>query len=161
MLLYIPFADHAMGQIIATPIHELTDSMRLHPKPALILISTTWCTYCQMQKAQLRKNKAFQSASRQFYFTEFDAEFKEDIPFNGTTYRFKSTGIATGTHDLAFVLGNLANKLTLPTWVLIDENFEIRLKYPGLLNPEDLNSLLDAITISQAQSNNLTRNDKK
>jgi len=136
---------HANAQMKPVPIGELTDSMRLHPKPALVLISTTWCTYCQAQKVQLKKNRDFQSASAYLYFSELDAETKADITFNDTTYRFKPTGVNTGSHELAHVLGNTEGRLAFPTWVLIDERFIIRFKYPGILPPENLATLLDAL----------------
>src|SRR5690554_3189978 len=94
----------ASAQLTAVPIGELTDSMRLHPKPALILITTDWCTYCRMQQAQLKENREFQDASPYLYFSEFDAETQEALIFNDTTYLFKPTGVSTGSHELAFAL---------------------------------------------------------
>ncbi|WP_257670417.1 thioredoxin family protein [Parapedobacter tibetensis] len=136
---------HATAQPKAVPIGELTDSMRLHPKPALILLSTSWCTYCRMQKAQLNKNEDFQSASTYLYFSEFDAETKETVIFNDTTYQFKPTGASTGSHELAHALGNLNGRLGFPTWVLINENFEILFKYAGVLKPKELTELLNSV----------------
>lgn len=136
---------YANAQMNAVPIGELTDSMRLHPKPALILISTSWCTYCQAQKAQLKKHKDFQSASAYLYFVELDAETTEPITFNDTTYRFRSTGVSTGSHELAHALGTLNNRLAFPTWVLVNENFEILFKYPGVFRPRDLAELLGTL----------------
>src|SRR5690554_6697791 len=86
----------ASAQLKTVPIGELTDSIRLHPKPALILISTSWCTYCAMQKAQIRKNREFQEALSYLYYTELDAETRQELVFNDTTYAFKATGISTG-----------------------------------------------------------------
>lgn len=133
----------ASGQMPTTPIHALTDSVRLHPKPSLILISTGWCSYCQMQKAQLKKNADFQAASAYFYFSELDAEAKEDITFNGRTYIFQHTGVGIGMHELAYALGNIDQRLALPTWVLVDADFNIRFKYPGVLNKKTLTKLVE------------------
>jgi len=145
-LMFLALMHPILGQISAIPIHELTDSVRLHPKPSLILISTSWCIYCQMQKAQLKKNKDFQAASANFYFSEFDAETEETITFNDTTYAFQRTGVDVGTHELAHALGNIHNRLAFPTWVLIDENFNVLFKYPGILNKSSLTKLAAYIT---------------
>lgn len=135
----------ASAQLKAVPIGELTDSMRLHPKPALILITTDWCTYCRMQEAQLKKNREFQDASSYLYFSEFDAEAKETLVFNDTTYQFKSTGVSTGSHELAFALGSINNRLAFPTWVLLNENFEVILKFPGVIKADELSMLLETV----------------
>ncbi len=141
MLLFLS----AQGQVKSIPIGRLADSMRSQPKPALILITAEWCTYCRMQKVQLQKNMDFQSASADFYFSELDAETKDPIAFADTMYHFKNTGASTGRHDLAYVLGNQHNRLAFPTWVLVNENFEIVFKYPGVLKPSDLEVLIGAL----------------
>ncbi|MGK6349989.1 thioredoxin family protein [Parapedobacter sp. DT-150] len=145
LVLMISLTGGARSQVAATPIGDLTDSIRIHPKPALILITTGWCTYCHLQKAQLKKNKSFQQAASQFYFTEVDAESKAPIAFNGSTYQFNATGVSTGLHELSYALGNVDGRLAFPTWVLINEHFEILFKYPGVLRPKDVNALLDAM----------------
>lgn len=136
----------ASAQLKGIPIGELTDSMRLHPKPALILITIDWCTYCRMQHAQLKKNREFQNAAPYLYFSEFNAEAKETLVFNDTTYRFKPTGVSTGSHELAFALGSINNRLAFPTWVLLNENFEIILKFPGVIKTDELSALLEAVS---------------
>jgi len=141
LLMFLASAHGSRGQVNTIPIDELTDSVRLHPKPSLILISTSWCLYCRMQKAQLKKNKDFQSASTNFYFSELDAETAEPITFNDTTYGFQRTGVDIGTHELAYALGNIHNRLAFPTWVLIDEHFNVLFKYPGVLDKTSLAKL--------------------
>ena len=133
------------AQLKAVPISELTDSMRLHPKPALILISTDWCAYCRIQRSQLKKSRALQSAAPAAYFSEFDAEMNQTLVFNDTTYRFMPTGRSIGSHELAFALGNINNRLTFPTWVLLNENFEIIFQFPGVLKAGELSMLLDTV----------------
>ncbi len=144
-MMFLALTPQAWGQINAIPIRELTDSIRLHPKPSLILISTSWCTYCRMQKAQLKKNRDFQ-ASTHFYFSEFDAETEKNITFNDTTYTFQRTGVDIGTHELAYALGSIDNRLAFPTWVVIDENFNILLKYSGVLDKSTLTKLVDHLS---------------
>src|SRR5690606_5618067 len=142
-LAFVPLV--AAAQLNPIPIGELTDSMRTHPKPALILITTNWCTYCRMQQHQLNRSRELQDALSQVYFTELDAETKAELTFNGQTYRFVPTGVATGSHELAFALGNIDNRLAFPTWVLLNEHFEIIFKFPGVIKAGELSHLLEAI----------------
>lgn len=132
------------GQVRTTPIGELADSLRLYPKPALILLSTDWCKFCQMQKAQLRKNRDFAKLLDSYYYVEFDAESTEDIQFNGQTYHHRNTGIKTGTHDLAVALGQTDKGLSYPTWVLMDAEFNIVFRYGGTLRPKELFAIMTA-----------------
>lgn|SRR5690606_2345801 len=142
-LAFVPLV--AAAQLNPIPIGELTDSMRIHPKPALILITTNWCTYCRMQQHQLSKSSELQGVLSQVYFTELDAEAKSELTFNGQTYRFVPTGVATGSHELAYALGAIENRLSFPTWVLLNEHFEIIFKFPGVIKADELSQLLEAM----------------
>ncbi len=123
----------------------LTDSMNIQPKPILMLISTDWCNYCRMQQAQLQKNQDFIAAKDQFYYVELNAETKDSIKFNGTVYRYQNTGPSTGIHGLAVELANQKGGIAYPTWILLDQKYKILFKHPGLLPPQELKQLLNAI----------------
>ena len=150
-LLAILTSVTASAQFKTIPIGELTDSIRLRPKPALILISTNWCTYCAMQKAQLKKSREFREAGSYLYYSELDAETKQELVFNDKTYRFVPTGVATGSHELAFALGEIDNRLSFPTWVLLNEHFEIVFRFPGILKSRELSALLTSIQRAHPQ----------
>lgn len=151
-LTLLALAHQVWGQIHAIPIGELTDSIRLRPRPSLVLISTSWCMYCRMQKAQLKMNTDFQTASTRFYFSELDAETKENIIFNDATYAFQRTGVDIGTHELAYALGNIDGQLAFPTWVLIDENFTVLFTYPGVLDKPTLTKLVTYLSQQPAET---------
>lgn len=145
MFFFVVMASRpAKGQVRTISIGELTDSLRLHPKPMLILLSTDWCTFCQMQKAQLQKDRHFTKLLDFYYYVEFDAESTEEIQFNGETYHHRNTGIKTGTHDLAVALGQTDKGLSYPTWVLMDTDFNIVFRYGGALRPKELLAIMTA-----------------
>lgn len=121
------------------------DSLLTHDaKPVLVLLSTEWCQYCQMQKLQIRKNKKFLQKEHLFYYVEFDAESKNPIQFQGNEYVFKPTGANVGTHELAETL-NGPNKLAFPTWILLDKNYKVLFRHGGVLRPQQINELLDTL----------------
>lgn len=132
------------AQVRTVPIGELTDSLRFLSKPALILISTDWCKFCQMQKAQLRKSRDFAELLDNYYFSEFNAESTDEIQFNNQTYHFSNTGVKTGTHDLAVALGQTEKGLSYPTWVLIDPGFHVVFRYGGVLQTKILIDIMKA-----------------
>ncbi len=138
-------AGPATAQLLEVPITELTDSMRAHPKAALVLISTDWCAYCRIQQVQLKKRNEWLDASPSIYFSVLDAETKETIVFNDMSYRFVPNGVSTGSHELAFSLGNIDNRLVFPTWVLLNENLEIIFKFPGVIKASELSKLLETV----------------
>ncbi len=135
-----------MSRAQTTPfsIIQVDSLLKQTPKPVLILLSTDWCQYCQMQKQQLRKNKKFEEKSALFYYVEFDAESKEPIRFQEKDYVYKPTGANIGTHELALAL-NGPHRLAYPTWILLDKNYQVLFRHGGVLPPAQLEELLDTL----------------
>jgi thioredoxin-related protein len=140
------------AQVQPLPIEKTDSIMARSPKPLLILLSTEWCKYCQMQKVQLSKNKDFQAQKKLFHFIEFDAESKKTINFQGKSYTFKPTGISTGTHELAIAL-NGPDQLSFPTWVLLDTDYQVLFRHNGILTYQQMEKLLKAIQLYAHSSN--------
>ena len=146
LILLTTLGPHPVAaQLNKVPIEELTDSMRLHPKPALILLTADWCAYCHLQRAQLKKSTKLQRMMATVYFSEVDTEMRQTLVFNGKTYRFLPTGVGTGSHELAFALGAIDNRLALPTWIVLNEHFEIIFKFAGVIKTDELLGLLETI----------------
>ena len=133
------------GQARPLGFKYLQDSMRVQPKPVLLLLSTDWCVYCRMQKFQIQRNKKFQKNSSHFYYAELDAESKEPLKFRGRTYRFLPNGESSGVHELAVVLGKHNGTLAYPTWVVMDKDLKIRYRHSGMLNKQNLQLLTETL----------------
>ena len=143
------------AQTKAIGISELDSCMTVDSKPILVLLSTDWCKYCQMQKNQLLKNKDFQNAGDLFYYVLFDAESKEKVRLHGQDYSFKPTGVSTGVHELAIAL-NGSDKLAFPTWVLLDKNYQVLFRHQGVLAPKQLAGLFRTMQeLSKKQQNEI------
>jgi thioredoxin-related protein len=132
------------AQILTTKIEKVDSLMAQQPKPILVLLSTNWCQYCAMQHRQIQKNENFKKESDLFYFLDFDAESKEKIKFQNKEYAYKPTGINIGIHELALAL-NGNSKISYPSWVLLDQHYQPIYRHNGLLNPQQINDLLEAI----------------
>lgn len=135
-------SSHAQTKPI--PIEKIDSHMEKDKKPILMLLSTDWCQYCSMQKLQLQKNTLFIQKADKFYFVDFNAETKKKIIFQHKEYIFKPSGINIGTHELALAL-NGSPKISYPTWVLLDHTYKPLFRHAGLLNPQQLNELLQVI----------------
>lgn len=134
----------SLSQIKSISIAHVDSLLTSEPKPLLILLSTDWCQYCQMQKQQVRKNKTFKEKSNLFYYVEFDAESKQTIRFDEKDYTYKPTGANIGTHELALAL-NGPHRLAYPTWVLLDQNYQVIFRHAGVLPRAQLEELLDTL----------------
>ncbi|HRE51271.1 MAG TPA: thioredoxin family protein [Flavitalea sp.] len=144
LILILCGATYSSAQTDILLMAKADSAMDREARPLLILVSTEWCRYCQMQKNQLRKNKDFQAKKNLFYFVEFDAESKEMIRFRGEEYRYRPTGASSGIHTLALAL-NGSEHIAFPTWVLLDRNYQVLFRYNGVLSPKQLKELLQDI----------------
>lgn len=138
----------ATAQTESFAIEDVDSLMQTQKKPILVLLSTDWCKYCQMQKNQLAKNKDFLKQADNFYYIIFNAERKDSIVFNQKNFQYKATGLSSGIHELAIALNGSEN-IAFPTWVLLDAKYQVLFRYNGVLKPLEIKELLKAIEQSQ------------
>jgi len=132
------------AQMNGVDMAKVDSLMSNQAKPLLILLSTDWCTYCQMQKAQLRKDKTFTRQMNNFYYVEWNAESRKTIYFNKHWYHFKASSATTGIHELALSL-NGSERIAYPTWVLLNMRYEVLFRHSGVLMPQQIHQLLKVI----------------
>ena len=105
--------------------NEAIEACRQEPKLIFIDVFTDWCGWCKKMDASTFKDPVIAKyMNEKFYAVKFDAERTDTIVFSGYTF----TGVTRadgrkGTHQLAAAL--LRNKLSYPSYVLMDENFQI------------------------------------
>jgi thioredoxin-related protein len=74
-----------------------------------------------------------------YYPVKFDAEYRNDIEFNGKVYKFIKT-YKGGYHELATYI--LSGKLSFPSMVFLDENLMVIQSIPGYQNAKSLDMIL-------------------
>ncbi len=112
--------------------------MKQTPKKAYIDMYTTWCHWCKvMDKQTLSNPNVVKYLNENFYAVRFNAESKEDVVFNGKTYKYDASRKA---HELAIELMN--GKLTFPTSVFLEEGFNQPQPVPGYLKINDMEMIL-------------------
>ncbi len=102
------------------------------PKKIFVDIYTDWCGWCKKMDAEtFEKPAVAHYLNTHFYPVKFNAEQKEDIVFDGKTFKFIPNG-RRGYHELAAAL--LAGKMSYPTVIFLSNDFQLLQRVPGYLN---------------------------
>lgn len=106
------------------------------PKKMYVDIYTDWCGYCKkMDRETFTDPEVIKYLNTNFYPVKFDAEQKEEIIFNETSFKHKPGGRG-GVHELAVALLN--NRMGYPAFVILDETAARILISPGYKGPSDV-----------------------
>lgn len=98
-------------------------------KKIFIDFYTDWCGWCKrMDATTFSDAEVAKYINENFYPVKFDAEQKEDIVFQGTTFKFQNSG-RRGVHMLAAELLN--GRLGYPSYVYLTPGYERILISPG------------------------------
>jgi thioredoxin-related protein len=117
------------GTVQWLTFEEAIKKSKTEKRPIFIDVYTDWCGWCKvMDKNTFNDPKVAKLLNEKFYAVKFNAEQKEDVVFNGTTFKFVPSG-NNGYHQLAAALLN--NQLSYPTVVFLNENFEMLQPMPG------------------------------
>jgi thioredoxin-related protein len=113
----------AEGIVKWMTFEEAVKKSKIEKRPVFVDVYTDWCGWCKvMDKNTFNDPEVATLLNEKFYAVKFDAEQKEDVVFNGTTFKFVPSG-SKGYHQLAAALLN--NQLSYPTVVFLTENFEM------------------------------------
>jgi thioredoxin-related protein len=100
-----------------------------NPKKIFVDVYTDWCGWCKkMDKDTFQNPEVAQYMKANFYMVKLDAEGKEDITYNGKTFKFVPSG-RRGYHEFAAAL--LQGKMSYPTVVFLDEKLGMLSPVPG------------------------------
>lgn len=118
---------------------ELPKNLTNQPKNIIVFIHTNWCSYCKsMEKTTFKNHKVKEIIDKDFYFIKLNAEYTKDIYFNKKTYSFRPNGIKSGIHELAYALGSINGKISYPSIVILNPNYQIIETYSSFLNSKYL-----------------------
>ena len=108
---------------------EAMKAMEKQPKKVFVDMYTDWCGWCKrMDETTFADAQVAQAMSRDFYCVKFNAEGRENIDYNGHTFKFVASG-SRGVHELACAL--LDGKLGYPSYVYLNEKMERITVSPG------------------------------
>ncbi|HSR60489.1 MAG TPA: DUF255 domain-containing protein [Robiginitalea sp.] len=105
-----------------------------NPKKVFVDVYTDWCGWCKRMDKDTFQNPEVAAYMRaNFYMVKLDGEQTEPIEFKGKTYTFVAQG-RRGYHQLAAAL--LQGRLSYPTVVFLDENFQMLSPVAGYQRPD-------------------------
>lgn len=117
------------GKVQWMTFEEAVEASKKEPKKIMIDLYTYWCGWCKkMDKTTFEDPNVARYLSDNFYAVKLDAEQREEIEFNGHTFKWVEGG-RNGIHTLAYSL--LEGRLSYPTIVYLNEKFERILISPG------------------------------
>lgn len=121
--------------------HEAVELSKKEKKKIFIDVYTDWCGWCKvMDKNTFAHPVIAKYMNEHFYAVKLNAEMKDTVVFNGTTFVNPNPKQLRSTHQLAASLLN--NKLSYPTVVFLDENFSMLSPVPGYQKPEHMEIFL-------------------
>lgn len=130
------------------PVKWLTfeEAVALNKKEKKLIfidVYTTWCGPCKMMdKYSFGDDEVAKILNNNFYPVKLNAEQKENISFDGNTFKFVPNG-ASGYHQLAAALLN--NKLQYPSFVFMTEDMKIMQVISGFHQAPDFHKIVQFI----------------
>jgi thioredoxin-related protein len=117
------------GPVKWMTFEEAVQKSKTEKRKIFIDVYTDWCGWCKvMDKNTFNDPAVAKLLNEKFYPVKFNAEQREDIQFDGHTFKFIENG-RSGYHQLAAALLN--NQLSYPTVVFLDEEFKMLQPLPG------------------------------
>lgn len=134
----------AFSQLHTYSFAQLDSLQKTEKKNIVVFIHTDWCRYCQLMKnTTFKDEKVVKLLKEKFLLADLNAEEKQDIIFNGHTFKYKPTGSDTGLHELAEQLGAINGKVSYPTLCILNARYEIIFQYNQFLSSTDLIKVLN------------------
>lgn len=138
---------------------EANAANKVNPKKIFIDVYTEWCGWCKkMDKATFKDPAVIEALNKDFYAVKFDAEQKEEIMFNGATFKWTPNG-RKGTHQLAYAL--LDGRMGFPAFVMLDEAFQRVMLSPGFKRADEMLTELSYTSTNAYKTENFKAFAKK
>lgn len=120
---------------------EAVDAVKKQPKPVFVDTYTDWCGWCKtMDRNTFAHPVIAKYMNEHYYAVKMNAEMKDTIHFNGYTFVNANPTARRSTHQLAASL--LDNKLSYPSFVFLNGNFERMHIQAGYLNPQEFEKVM-------------------
>jgi len=146
LFLFLSINLCAQRNIKTLKIHtfpEVEQLQKTAPKPMVIFLFTDWCKICFGMKKNTFKNiKVIEKLNSDYYLVMLNGEEKKDILFLGRTFSYKTSG-NSGVHELAKQLTSSEEKISYPTTLILNSDYEIDALFDGYLNSKKMNSILN------------------
>jgi len=135
-----PVSEEAPGLVKWLSFKEAFELNKKQPKPFIIDVYTDWCGWCKhMMKTTYSDPGIASYINNWFYPVKFNAETKDSILYEGTTY-YNPVKSEKSTHQLALKLLN--NQLMYPSTIFANYNSKFMLNSQGYLDTRKIEPML-------------------
>ena len=135
-----PKKEKADGKINWLTFEEAVKKLEDEPRKIIIDVYTDWCGWCKkMDKTTFQDPLIVDYINQNYYAVKFNAEQKEDVQFDGQTFKFVGQG-RRGYHELAAAM--LQGEMSYPSMVFLDEEANMIQPIPGFQQPQQLHPIL-------------------
>lgn len=122
-------------------LDDVQVAMKAKPKKVFMDVYTDWCGWCKvMDKKTFSHPDVIRYINKNFYAVKLNAEQREPIRFNGSMYSFKEDARAN-----EFAVNILQGRMSYPTSVIMEENFQNPQPIPGYLDVPTIEKVLKYI----------------
>lgn len=119
-------------------LEQVEAAMKVKPKKVWIDIYTDWCGWCKvMDKKTFSNVYVAQYMNEHFYSVRLNAEQTDSISFMGQKY-----GLVPGTKTNRLVVEMLGERLSYPTGVFMEENFQGAMPIAGYQDVANMEMIL-------------------
>lgn len=120
---------------------EAMEKSKTEPKKIFIDMYTDWCGWCKKMDASTFSDPQVAAyINEHYYAVKFNTEKEGPITVNDSIYTINAKYGRKGTHELAVRLLN--GKLSYPTFVFLDERFNILSPVPGYQQVSQIEPIL-------------------
>ena len=135
-------------------IEEAEALARKEPKKIMIDVYTDWCGWCKKLDKETFNHPVIAEYLNEYYYpVKLNAESKEEITFNGTTYKHVTQGARGGYHELA--AGLLNGQMSYPSVAYLNEKMELLGVIKGYKTAQFMEPLLSYIVEEKYTSETL------
>lgn len=158
-LVFLTFSLNAQGQGVNwISIEEAEKLNKEEPRKIMVDVYTDWCGWCKkMDKETFMNPVIAEYINKHYYAVKLDAEGREEITFNGTTFKYIAQG-SRGYHELA--AGLLNGKMSYPSIAYLNENLQLLGAVPGYQTPDRIEPLLNYIAENKFTTQSLEEYQK-
>lgn len=117
---------------------EVALAMEKNPKKIFIDVYTDWCGWCKrMDKKTFSDAKVIKYMNENYYAIKWDAEYKNDVTFNGVSYSNPEPDKMYSIHNLTYELATINDQVSFPSLVYLNEEYIYLVKKATMQYPDD------------------------
>lgn len=141
LMILVSFSGISQTGIKWLSWEEMVNQQKVSKKKVIIDLYTDWCGWCKkMDKTTFENPVIIDYLNNNYYSVKFNAEQKEDLLFEGNTYKFVENG-RRGYHQFAASLTQ--NQLSYPTYVFLNEDIQVLQVIPGYQEAKSFEYILN------------------